>query len=190
MHGIILFELGRFAGERVGAPAWDEILRRMGLQSTALPPLRVVPDESVMRLVSALADVDGTTTPELLHDFGRWLAPHLLATYASLIPSTWTTLDILDNIESVIHRAVRMRDPQATPPRLETRRNADGSRSVIYSSERRLCHMATGLIHGIALSHGSVATVAQPSCMHAGAAHCELVVRLDRGQAPELAPLP
>ena len=179
MHGIILYELGRFAEERMGAEGWHELLRSLGLDGATFTPVQAEPDERVLRVVQALARERSLPLEDLLREFGRWMAPHLLATYAPLIPAGWDVADILENAESVIHRAVRLRDPIATPPRLVTSRRDDGTIVIEYSSERRLCHFAAGLVQGIALSHGRVATVTQPACMHAGDPHCELVVRLD-----------
>ena len=39
MHGIILYELTRFAEERIGADAWRDLLRSLGLHCEAFTPV-------------------------------------------------------------------------------------------------------------------------------------------------------
>lgn len=178
MHGVILYELNTFATRRIGPDRWREVLRAQGLENDVFTPLETQPDERVMALVDALAREAGVTQADVLRDFGSWLAPHLLALYAPLIMPNWGPAEILQHVETVIHRAVRLRDPAATPPSLVTRRVGPDEIEIAYSSPRRLCALAKGLIQGIATCHGRGAVIDQPACMHRGDAACLLSVRL------------
>lgn len=178
MHGVILYELNGFATRRVGPDRWREVLRAQGLENDVFTPLETQPDERVMALVAALAREAGVPQADVLREFGSWLAPHLLALYAPLIMPSWGPAEILQHVETVIHRAVRLRDPAATPPSLVTRRLGPDEVEIVYTSPRRLCALATGLIQGIATCHGRRADIDQPTCMHRGDAACLLSVRL------------
>ncbi len=47
---------------------------------------------------------------------------------------------------------------------------------IIYTSARRLCHVATSIIRGLAANYGEEVTIAETECMHRGANRCVLQV--------------
>jgi hypothetical protein len=80
--------------------------------------------------------------------------------------------------DSVIHKAIRVRDASAQPPRLQPRRISDREVQIDYDSERRLCALAIGICRGVAAHYQESITIEQPECMHDGASRCRIVVRL------------
>lgn len=176
MHGIIAAELEAYAGHRSGPQAWERA-------TAAVPalrrpdPLAVYADEDVLAVLGVLAQELGLEQDALLGDFGTWLVPDLLAVYGSLLDPRWRTLDVVERTEQIVHAAVRLQQPGATPPALRTRRDGAGV-IVTYGSSRRMCALAKGLVRGIARHFGEQVVLLEPRCMQHGAAVCELHVRL------------
>ena len=57
---------------------------------------------------------------DLLEAFGKWVIPPLINMYRALIPRHWNARDFLLNVEEQVHqKVVRLKDPEARPPRIE-----------------------------------------------------------------------
>jgi hypothetical protein len=178
VHGIIHLELKRYMEARHGQAAWPKLLERAGL-STTLPYIRVgpYPDDELGAIVTAASREAGTGVEAILEDFGEFIAPTLITTYRRLIRSEWRTLDVLFNTEQTIHRAVRLRSPGAQPPLLRCARPTPDEVVITYTSPRRLCALARGIIRGIARHYRERVEITEATCMHRGAAACTLSVR-------------
>jgi hypothetical protein len=113
----------------------------------------------------------------ILEDFGEFMAPDLMAMYRRLIRPEWRTLDVLVNTEQAIHQVVRPRNPLAWPPPLRCARPTPEEAVIAYTSPRRLCALARGIIRGIARHYRERVEIAEATCMHRGAAPCVLSVR-------------
>jgi predicted hydrocarbon binding protein len=96
--------------------------------------------------------------------------------YRHLLKPHWKTVDVLEHVETTAHRAVRIEQPEATPPYLHAERLSDHEIRIIYTSTRRLCHVATGIIRGLAATYGETVTIAETECMHRGSERCVLQV--------------
>src|SRR5688572_1660211 len=109
MHGVVFLELERYLSEKLGKPGWDQVRREAGVSGRIFVPVAAYPDEELSALLrSASAKLE---KPErlLLEEFGIFMAPQLLKTYRFLVKNEWTTFDVLANVESVMHAAVRRR---------------------------------------------------------------------------------
>ncbi len=136
-------------------------------------------------LVRATAARQGRQVPVVLEDFGVALVPTLMSLYKAFIIDSWRTLDVLLNVEDVIHRTVRMRDREARPPHLRPRRVSADEVHIEYASKRRLCAVAIGICRGLAAYYGEGVVIEQPECMEKGASACRIVVRLVPGHTAE-----
>lgn len=104
------------------------------------------------------------------------MAGDLLRLYRADVPPWWRTLDVIDHTEERIHRLIRQRNAEAAPPRLVARRKDERTLVVEYTSSRRMCRFAKGIILGIAKSYREPVELAEPSCMLRGDDRCEIVV--------------
>ncbi len=183
MHGLIVNQLRQFVVDGHGRDAWANVIRTAGVSLAERPPIdRIYADDDVLAVVAAASSLTNTPAQDLLEAFGKFLAPTLLRVYAPLLDSGWRTLDVVEHTEEHIHTAVRLRDPTAGPPYLTARRVAPDEVIVHYTSPRRLCAVAVGIVHGIATEFGESVTVTQTRCMLDGDRACELVVRSRRGK--------
>lgn len=191
MHGLIFFFLHKFA-ERYPAGSAS----RVGQAADAGPagqthlPSGVYPDADAVAMLASLADSAGKPLGEIVAGFGEFLAAHLVKVAGSLIESDWRTLDLIEHTEAIIHSMVRTTKPGASPPVLEAFRASPDELHLIYSSKRRLCLLATGLIRGLAAHYNEQITAEESSCMLRGDPFCSFVIRREHGDThPSHSPL-
>jgi predicted hydrocarbon binding protein len=175
MHGIIFAELKKFAEAALGPEAWPRMLADAGLGRVSYLATETYPDADLVALVEAAVRRSGIAAPQLLEQFGAFIVPDLLKVFGAFVKREWTALDLLENTESVIHRAVRLADAKATPPQLRITRSSPSQVTIEYSSQRRLCAVAKGLISGIAAHYREPLTIIETTCMHTGGRVCTFV---------------
>jgi serine/threonine protein kinase len=67
-------------------------------------------------------------------------------------------------------------NPGAQPPILDVVRTSDDELRIIYTSDRKLCRLAKGILVGIARHFGESISVTDEACMHNGDPFCALHV--------------
>ena len=177
MHGTIFNYLKRFADEEFGGGAWDTMLKDAGLESRSYRVDQTYEDAEMVALVEAASTATDVRSSELLARFGEWLVPDLLSLYSYLIRPEWDVMAVLLNTERVIHQAVRLGNPGASPPRLSAKRTGPHEVTILYSSARKMCTLGEGIIRGLGLHYGTQVEVGQPICMLRGDPHCEIVAK-------------
>jgi predicted hydrocarbon binding protein len=180
MHGIILTELQKFVTQRHGPETWAEILSRAGLRNTIYLTSATYPDSDVVAIVTAASQLSRTPAPDLLENFGAALVPGLVQVYGRLVKRGWRTLDLIEHTEQTMHTVVRRQNPGAEPPRLQCTRVSPDEVVVTYTSERKLCAVAKGIIQGIASHFQERVVIRERECMLKGAPACIISVRLSR----------
>ena len=178
MHGLILTELKRFAGAQLGHASWQGLLQEAGLEKRLYVPGGKYPDSEVMALVGGLAKATGKDPQDLLMEFGRFIAPTLMSAYKPFIKPGWRTLEMIEHTEENIHRAARLHDPSATPPRLQVRRVNPEQVVILYDSHRKLCSVAKGIALGVAEFYGERVEISDLTCMLRGKPTCTIAVTL------------
>ena len=178
MHGAIFTELKKFATGAFGLEVWQKMCDMAGVGTRAYLPVATYPDAEAIALVGAASKLSGQPAGALLGAFGEHLVAPLLRTYGTLVRPEWRTLDLLEHTESTIHRVVRLREPDATPPELAAERVSADEVVIRYGSPRRLCTLAAGLIRGVARHYGEPIEIREPACMNSGAPRCEIHARL------------
>jgi hypothetical protein len=178
MHGIIFSELRKYVDTTLGSGAWTATLADAGLANKLYLPIQEYPDSDVVALVSSASRTTGLAVPAILEDFGLFIAPALLGLYRTLVKPEWKTLDLLENTEQTIHSVVRARNPGAKPAELRAIRVAPDYVDLTYTSRRKLCPVAKGIVKGIAKHYGEKVTITEVECMHSGAAACRMDVRI------------
>ena len=178
MHGLIFSELKKFAESALGKEAWPKLLKDAGLEYRSYVTGEAYPDAEVVALVSAASKRANRPVPALLEDFGEFIVPDLVAVYGPFIKPRWRTLDLLEHTEESIHKAVRLRDPGALPPELKCTRVSPKEVRILYSSGRRMCGVAKGIIRGVAKHYRESIALSESTCMLRGDAVCTLTVRL------------
>ncbi|MGM0590058.1 MAG: heme NO-binding domain-containing protein, partial [Halobacteriota archaeon] len=107
MHGIVLKQLKDFVVEQYDHEAWRTIQAEAGVDGAVYVPVTEYPDEDVLALVGAASELTGIETPDLLEAFGQFIVPPLVQTYGVHVDREWTGLDLIANVETYIHMALR-----------------------------------------------------------------------------------
>lgn len=179
MHGLIFFYIQKFAETlakqgRVKTPLRSSV----SVPARTYLPSKSYPDSEAVELLSSVADSTSEPISSLLEQFGAFLAPHLAKVAGEHVDPTWRTLDLIENTERVIHTMVRATTPEAKPPVIETVRTAPDEVQLIYTSSRKLCRLAAGIIRGVAEHYGEPVEITEDACMHQGAPFCTFTIRL------------
>ena len=180
MHGFMLAELKKYVDTRVGGEAWKGLLKDAGLGMKVYMPTQTYPDTEVVALVGAASKATGKPVATILEDFGAFIVPDLVAIYGAYIKPEWKALDLLQNTEETIHRVVRTRNPGAAPPELKVTRTNPDEVMIEYTSGRKLCAVARGIVKGVAAHYKETVAIAEPTCMLKGDSACRLKVTLAR----------
>jgi predicted hydrocarbon binding protein len=176
MHGVIFLEFNRFVDATLGADAWKGAIEDAGLSHAVFLPTQLYPDADLLSLVSSICRKSGREACAVLEEFGTYIVPSLASLYAALIDGNWTLLDMLEQTEATIHRVVRIRAAGAAPPQLKARRVAPNEVEILYTSDRKMCAFARGIVRGLSKLYEEPADVTEPDCMHRGSAACRIVV--------------
>lgn len=172
-----MYALRSFVVETHGAQAWHQILSDVGLQSALYLPTKVYPDEDAQKIVASAAELAGTPAQDLLCAFGEFLVPTLMKLYGSLVEPEWKTLELIAHTEKTIHRVLRITGSGAAPPYLRVGMVSEEEVEVIYDSQRRMCAVARGIVHGVAAHYGESVSVHESTCQQRGDAQCCMHVR-------------
>ncbi|WP_411967966.1 heme NO-binding domain-containing protein [Haloferax sp. YSSS75] len=177
MHGIVLNQLKDFVVQTYDRETWTTLQKEAGLPGRIYVPVSEYPDEDVLTLVETASELTDIPIPDLLEMFGEFLVPPLLETYGVHVDKDWSGLELIANVERYIHIALREKQISTyTPPELEAGWRDNETVSVVYDSEREMCHLARGIINGVGEHFDEPFEITEPSCMLDGDDHCELVV--------------
>lgn len=187
MHGVIFCELKSYVEKTLGLPMWMRITKEANLPAKQYSGFRCYPDEELMNLIGTASRISEIPVPALVESFGKYLGPILVQArihlYFSGIHSCpvakpeWDLFDVISNTENMIHTIVHVALPGSEPAILDTKRNGQNEVKIIYTSKRKLCWLARGIIQGISSHYKTPVEITEPKCMHRGDATCELIVR-------------
>ena len=161
MHGLIFASLRDYSRARVGARETERIWGEHVYLTT-----EAYDDDAFRARLDELRRATGDTAPDLERGFGIFAAE---TTFAGLYPAYYAengdTLEFLLGIEARIHTLVRATIRHAQPPRLRVLRLGELGVLVSYTSDRRLCTMLEGLVHGVSNHYGDTVEIEQIQCM-------------------------
>lgn len=179
MHGLIFFYIQKFAESlALGRTGQARLRTTVTVAGRTYLPSRAYPDDEAVTLLANIAEAADRPLPDVLEDFGQFLAPHLLKVAGRHVERTWRTLDVIEHTEQVIHTMIRSTTPGAEPPVIQTVRTAPHELQLVYTSERRLCRFATGIIRGLGTCFAEPVEVAEDACMLRGDPFCSFTVRI------------
>jgi len=172
LHGLIFAGLRAYGAQRLGEEAAERLWA-----GHAYEPTQTYGDAEFLARLEELRVATGDSPEELEREFGVFTGQ---TTFTGLYPDYYaaneSTLPFLLGIEEQIHEVVRATIHGARPPKLHVR--ALGSEGVLvsYTSERRLCRLLEGLVHGVARHYGETLVVEEIQCMRRGDPGCVFTV--------------
>ena len=149
MHGIVYQQLMEFVKQGHGEDALNNILKDAGLEGKFYSATKSHPDEDIEAIVASACKALGTDRDTVLEAFGVYIAPDLLKIFSSYVKNDWKAMDLLEHIETTIHKSVRITNPEADPPALKIERVSDNEVLIHYSSQRKMIALGVGIIKAI-----------------------------------------
>lgn len=174
MKGIVFNLLEEVVRREHGADTWDRLLERSSLEG-AYTSLGTYPDSELMRMVGVASEALGQSQDDVMRWFGRGALPILALRYPGFFPPESNTRSFALTLNEVIHPEVRKIYPGAQVPEFTFLPSPFDQLVMRYTSTRRLCAFAEGLLQGAAAHYHEAVDLHQPECMHRGDTHCTLV---------------
>ncbi|MBF0434377.1 MAG: heme NO-binding domain-containing protein [Magnetococcales bacterium] len=181
MHGIIFLAFEDFLTSRLNGEAWGQVLAKAGLANSEFSPEQVYPDEHIMALFDAGAEMMHLTRNAMLFSFGNHLAPGLVEMGRStgIVAEHWKTMDILEHLNSEIHSSFASFHSASKVPDIRTYRLKHGEVAIAYVSKRRLCPLLKGILQGMAEVFREPVVFKEPVCMLNHGPLCRLSVTIN-----------
>jgi len=180
MYGIIFVEMKYYFDTRFGSDLWNRLLKDSELESKGYLPLQEYPDHEAISIISTASRISGKSFNEILEEFGEFLAPYLARMYRPLINPEWKTLDMIENVDKIIHRVVRIKNVGSHPPELNCSRLNSKEVLITYNSPRKMCGMAKGIARGIARIYNEKIIITETNCIMKGDSACKIFIKSSR----------
>jgi hypothetical protein len=179
MKGIVFNLLEEIVSRDYGEDTWDDLLTAAGLDG-AYTSLGGYPDADLLRLVAAASAALDKPPEDVVRWFGRSALPLLAVSYPEFFEPHSSTRGFVLTLNDIIHPEVRKVYPGADVPVFDFDISSDDVLVMGYTSSRRLCAFAEGLIEGAADHYHEAASIVQPQCMLRGDAKCVLDISFAR----------
>lgn len=178
MKGAVFIALNDMVERHHGIDVWEEILARVQPECGGIYiSTENYPDEDVVKYVGVISEKLNLPTTDVTRIFGRYLFDELNSKMSIFSKQSEGLFDFLDSIEKVVHKEVRKLYTSTSLPTIDCSIESESELIMNYSSERKLCYLAEGLISGAADYFGDTIELQHSACMHHGAKRCELVVK-------------
>jgi hypothetical protein len=164
MQGIMFTALKRYVKTRLGDESWDQLRSAAGQNGRLFLPAETYPDEDLVALTEAAAELAGVSAQSFVEDYGRFAASELLRVYRGVLSPEWRTLDLIERGEPL--SSAGFQATRIGPNRISLR----------YDHPSKLCSQVKGLVRGQAEHFGETVTIAEDLCMHKGHAFCALTI--------------
>lgn len=179
MKGAIFISLGNFVEENFGIDVWNSFLDKLDSPNNGVYlSIENYPDEELFALVGIAAEALDLPAEKVVQTFGKYLFGQLAAKHPVFIQEGMSLKEFLISIETVIHVEVKKAYATNSLPEFDYEDLADNQLVMKYTSERKLCHLAEGLIEGAAERFNEPVEIKHPVCMHDGHDHCRLEVTI------------
>lgn len=175
MKGIVFTLLQEFVEGKFGYEAWNAILEKAETSSKGIfVATETYPDSDLFNIAEVAVDLTKLDLKTVLEAFGEFSFPQLIKSHPTFLKEGMDLKDFLKSVDSVIHVEVRKLNPDASLPQINYDNDNPGKLSMLYTSERKLCHFGVGLIKGAANYLNEQVEITHPKCMHEGCDHCQL----------------
>jgi hypothetical protein len=151
MKGIVFTEFLEMVEARFSPELADRIIEAARLPSGgAYTAVGTYDHAEMWSLVVELSKALETPVPQLLRDFGEHLSGRFAAGYPAFFRAYVSVFDLLESLDSVIHREVRKLYADAELPHFEVVERSSQHMVLLYESPRHFADLAEGLIAGCA----------------------------------------
>lgn len=147
MKGIVFTEFLDMVEAKYGYEIVDQIITNSELMSNGIyTSIGTYHHGEMVQLLSNLSLKTNESPDFLLQEFGKYIFDTFFQSYPQFFEKAKNTFEFLSSIDNHIHVEVMKLYPDANLPRFESTVNDQGQMIMIYSSERKMSHLAMGLI--------------------------------------------
>ena len=173
MKGAVFTGFSEFAEKNFGLTNWLKTLDSCSLASNGeYVSTEIYDDSEFVTLTDALGERVGKTREDLYREFGQHFFPVLMSMGLKYVEGITDLFEFMRAVDSVIHIEVQKSDPLAYTPTMLYDQPSEDVLMVRYSSHRKMCHFAEGLILGAAEYFKQPVTLSQTQCLCEGDEHC------------------
>lgn len=174
MKGIVFNIFIDLVNDQFGLATWDALIEATQPASQAVyTSSDVYPDGELMAYVVELARITGAPPEALVRAFGKYMMSAFKRMHPAFMEGH-TARSFLLSLQDVIHVEVKKLHPDTLLPTFEYVSTSEQELTMYYSSPRKLCHLAEGLIEGAGELFDQPIRLTHPECMHHGATRCRL----------------
>jgi hypothetical protein len=177
VKGIVFNLLEEIVTAEHGEDTWDDLLDDAGLDGS-YTSLGNYADDDLMRLVAAASARLDLPADDVVRWFGRHATPLFERQYPDFFDAHDSTIPFVLTLNEIIHPEVRKLYPGADVPVFDFATPSDDVLVMGYSSARKLCAFAEGLLLGAGDVFGQRVTIEQPTCMNRGDERCRLEINV------------
>ena len=170
MKGVLFNVVEDVVTEVFSADVWDDVVDRAGVGG-AYTSLGTYPDAELVHLVDETAAAAKKSVPDTLRLAGHLGFAHLVRRSPHLLDGLDDWKAVLNSLDDIIHPEVRKIYPESDVPGFATEPDGDAL-MVVYTSRRRLCALAEGLMTGSGKWFDTDLSVTHLECVHAGDSRC------------------
>ncbi len=177
MKGAVFIALNEMVEERFGIDTWEEILEEVKPESEGIyTSTENYPDQEVVDYVLVISKKLDIEPSEVTRVFGKFLFGELNKKHDIFTKLSPDLFQFLNSIEGIIHKEVRKLYENPSLPTMECTILNKNDLRLKYTSPRKLCFLAEGLIFGAAEYYNEEITLEHNQCMHDGHDSCEIRV--------------
>ena len=182
MKGVIFNLLEDIVRAEHGDQAWDTLLHAAQLKG-AYTSLGSYPDADLVKLVEAASAMLQQSPDQIVRWAGRQALPRLARKFPGFFACHSSTRPFILTLNRIIHPEVRKLYPGADVPEFDFDTSSEEFLVMGYSSPRRLCAFAEGLVEGAAAQYGETVRFEHLKCMKRGDKKCVFRIAFDRKKA-------
>lgn len=173
MKGIVFTLLLDMVDDTFGPETTEHIIQSSNLPSNGVyTSVGTYAHSEIVSLVTNLSKATDIAVPDLIRTFGKHLLGEFYKLYPEFFEDISDTLGFLEMVDGYIHTEVLKLYPDATLPKIETRRVTDEELELIYKSDRMMGDLAEGLIKGTIEHFGSDHTLDRKDIEQGGPEQC------------------
>jgi hypothetical protein len=130
------------------------------------------PDSELFSMVGASSKIVDVPAPTLVEQFGAYMFDVLNSKSPIFSEQQPDFFSFIKSIDGVIHKEVKKLYDSPNLPSLDCEQISDNKLNIKYSSPRKLCFLAEGLIRGAAKHYGVDYSLQHETCMLNDSDHC------------------
>ena len=175
MKGVIFTFLADMVEEQFGLETWQKILDEAAPEHKGIYiACESYSDEELLQLVGAACKLLDIPADKLVYAYGQHLFGSFTKNYSEFMLAHKALKPFLQSIEEVIHVEVGKLFTSPIKRVFEYEDPAPDKLIMYYSSPRKMCQLAEGLIDGAASYYNTPYQLNHSTCMHKGDERCTL----------------